>query len=56
MRIGGDAMPGDGENQEQEKMEAEPWESWETKLVTYSIGIGVLVLIVGGLLINHYLL
>ena len=36
--------------------EPEPWESWETKLVAYSIGIGIVVLIIGGLLINHYLL
>jgi len=35
--------------------EAEPWESWETKLVLYSIGIGILVLIVGGLLVNPFL-
>jgi hypothetical protein len=39
-----------------ENEEAEPWESWETKLVLYSIGIGVLVLIVGGLLVNYFLL
>ena len=53
-------MPGEEENQaqisDQEKMVAEPWETWETKLGVYSIGIGVLVLMVGGLLVNHYLL
>lgn len=39
-----------------EREEAEPWEPWETKLVLYSIGIGILVLIVGGILINTYML
>jgi len=36
--------------------EAEPWEKWETKLVLYSVGIGIVVLVVGGLLINMYML
>lgn len=36
--------------------EAEPWESWETKLVTYSIGIAIVGLIVLGYLINTYIL
>lgn len=36
--------------------EAEPWESWETKLVTYSIGIAIIGLVVLGFLINTYIL
>jgi len=36
--------------------EAEPWEPWETKLVLWSIGIGILVLAVGGFIINALIL
>jgi hypothetical protein len=36
--------------------EAEPWESWESQLVGWSIGIGFVGLIVLGLLINIFLL
>ena len=36
--------------------EAEPWEPWETKLVLYSIGIGIVVLVIGGWLVNHFIL
>lgn len=36
--------------------EAEPWESWETQLVTWSLGIAVAALIVLGLLINTFIL
>ena len=36
--------------------QAEPWEPWETKLVTYSIGIAIVGLIVLGFLINTYIL
>jgi hypothetical protein len=32
--------------------EAEDWEDWETKLVGYSIGIGVVALIIFGIIIN----
>lgn len=35
---------------------AEPWEKWETQLVGYSIGIGLLALVIGGVLVNVYLL
>ncbi len=34
----------------------EPWESWETKFVLGSIGIGLTVLAIGGTLANIYLL
>lgn len=36
--------------------EAEPWESWETKLVGYSIGIAVVGVVVLGVLINTFIL
>lgn len=36
--------------------DAEPWETWETKLVWYSLGIGIAVLIVGGIIISAFLL
>jgi hypothetical protein len=36
--------------------EAEPWEPWETKLVVWSIAIGIVFLIVGGYLINAFVL
>lgn len=36
--------------------EAEPWEAWETQLVTYSIGIGIVGIVVLGLLINAFIL
>jgi hypothetical protein len=32
--------------------EGEPWESWETKLVTISIVIGIAVLVIGGIVAN----
>jgi len=36
--------------------EAEPWEPWETKLVAWSIGVGVVCLIIGGFLIDKFIL
>lgn len=36
--------------------ECEPWEDWETKLVTYSIGIGIVVLVIAGTIINMTIL
>ncbi len=36
--------------------ECEPWEDWETKLVTYSISLGVAGLVVMGVLVNAFLL
>jgi hypothetical protein len=36
--------------------EAEPWEPWETKLIVWSIGIGIGGLIVLGFLINTFIL
>jgi len=36
--------------------DAEPWESWETKLVLWSILIGISGLVVLGTLINIFLL
>lgn len=38
------------------RQEAEPWESWETRLCLWSIGIGVGALAVLGVLVNIYLL
>lgn len=35
---------------------AEPWESWETKLVVWSIGIGIAGLVVLGVLVNTFIL
>lgn len=35
---------------------AEPWADWESRLVLYSIGIGIAGLIVLGTLINIFLL
>ncbi|KFI22654.1 hypothetical protein [Nitrosococcus oceani] len=36
--------------------EFEPWESWETQLCLWSIGIGMTALIVLGTLVNQFLL
>jgi len=36
--------------------EAEPWESWETQLVAWSIGIAIVGLFVLGWLINSFIL
>lgn len=36
--------------------EAEPWADWETRLVLYSIAIGLAGLVVLGTLINIFLL
>ena len=53
-------MPGEnGQGEELARIdmgEAEPWEPWETKLVAWSIGIGVVCLIVGGFLIEKFIL
>ena len=35
---------------------AEPWESWETKLVLYSIGIALVGLVILGYLVNTFIL
>lgn len=32
--------------------EGEPWEAWETKLITISIVIGIAVLVIGGIVAN----
>lgn len=34
----------------------EPWEAWETKLVVWSVAIGIAGLVVFGTLINIYML
>ncbi|MDH3672295.1 MAG: hypothetical protein OES46_14235 [Gammaproteobacteria bacterium] len=36
--------------------EPEPWESWETKLVLYSLVIGAVGLVVLGALVNAFIL
>ncbi len=36
--------------------EGEPWEPWETKLVVWSIAVGLLVLLVGGYLVHTLIL
>lgn len=36
--------------------EPEPWQTWETKLCLYSIGIGLLGLAILGVLINLFIL
>ena len=36
--------------------EPEPWETWETQLVVWSIGIAIVGLVILGWLINTYIL
>lgn len=36
--------------------ECEPWEPWETKLISYSLIFGVLALIILGIIINMTIL
>ncbi|MBE7527983.1 MAG: hypothetical protein IT526_05375 [Nitrosomonas sp.] len=36
--------------------EPEPWESWETSLCLWSIGIGIAALIILGILVDLFLL
>lgn len=36
--------------------EDEPWESWETRLCLWSVGIGIAGLVVMGTLVNLFLL
>ena len=36
--------------------EPEPWEKWETKLVCFSLILGVGMLIIGGILVNMFIL
>lgn len=38
------------------RAQGEPWESWETRLCLWSLGIGIAALAVLGTLINIYLL
>lgn len=39
-----------------ETEEGEPWEPWETKLVGWSIAIGIVALVITGFLINAFIL
>ena len=41
---------------EEAKQQAEPWEEWESKLVKYSLFIGVAALVVFGALVNLFVL
>ncbi len=34
----------------------EPWEPWETKLVCFSIILGIGMIVVGGVLVNMFIL
>ena len=34
----------------------EPWESWETKLVLYSVGIACIGIVILGYLVNTFIL
>jgi len=36
--------------------EGEPWEPWETKLVLWSLAIGVVVLVIGGWIVHATIL
>lgn len=36
--------------------ECEPWEDWESKLVIYSLAIGIATLIIMGIVINVFIL
>ena len=48
----------DGEIRLQDEMgkQVEPWEKWEGKLVKWSLGIGIVALIVLGTLVNIFIL
>jgi len=35
---------------------AEPWEEWESKLVKWSLGIGIVALVILGILVNLFIL
>ncbi|GMT42784.1 MAG: hypothetical protein IEMM0002_1195 [bacterium] len=49
-------LHGDIEDSEAILEKGEPWEAWETKLVLWSLGIGVTCLIVFGFIINTTIL
>ncbi len=36
--------------------QSEPWESWETKLVFFSLVIGIGILVIGGVLVNMFVI
>lgn len=36
--------------------EAEPWADWETQLCLWSVGVGIVALVVLGVLVNQFLL
>ncbi|QBQ55840.1 hypothetical protein [Nitrosococcus wardiae] len=36
--------------------ESEPWAEWETQLCLWSIGVGIVALVILGFLINQFLL
>ncbi len=42
--------------QEEMGKEAEPWEEWESKLVKWSLGIGIVALVILGALVNIFIL
>lgn len=44
------------ERQEEMREEVQPWDPIESKLVKYSVGLGIVALIVLGILINVFLL
>ncbi len=44
------------DNREEIREEVQPWDPIESKLVKYSIGLGIVSLIVLGILINVFLL
>lgn len=54
IRTGG--LHGDLGDTESALGEAEPWEEWEGKLVSYSVGIGIVLLIIFGVIINMTIL
>ncbi len=59
---GGAAMPQTTSDDEVDRSaeellgEAEPWESWETALVGYSLALGLTGVVVLGWLVNKYIL
>lgn len=51
-------LPDDAERRSAEALLGEPesWESWETQLMVWSIGLGLAGLVVLGVLINKFIL
>ncbi len=51
-----DVVAGEVETVDHDIDDPEPWEGWETRLCLWSIGLGIVGLVILGVLINIFIL